>query len=147
MNRLLQSILHSWKTYRNERYGFEFRYPAAWKEELGHNNPLNDSVIVNFQDIEFQGDVEIVHASVSVEVKERSLDFANQWRQMRDASGQDTVRVAGRKALKVADSGGIVYSVLSGSTEYDIVMQAVNEKNSEGYQSIFTKILSTFNFI
>lgn len=137
----------TWKTYRSDKYRFEFKYPPLWKEESGHNNPTNDPVVVNFQDIEFQGDVAIVHASVSVQTEERSLDFINLWRQASDASPQNAVIVAGQKALKIGGGGKIVYSILFGSKEYGIAMESANGEDVAYYQSVFKKIISTFKFI
>lgn len=36
--------INNWKTYRNEKYGFEFRYPTDWKVNEGYSVPTRGFV-------------------------------------------------------------------------------------------------------
>ncbi|MEQ1499818.1 MAG: PsbP-related protein [Parcubacteria group bacterium] len=50
------SDISSWKTYRNEEYGFEFKYPRGWKVDRSNVRDVSTSVYVYnpiIQDMEY----------------------------------------------------------------------------------------------
>ena len=40
------NLTANWKTYRNEEYGFEFKYPSAWKYQEDNSRKNKDGFIV-----------------------------------------------------------------------------------------------------
>ncbi|MCX6759429.1 MAG: hypothetical protein NT012_02605 [Candidatus Nealsonbacteria bacterium] len=46
----------NWKTYRNEEYGFEIKYPESW--EVLNNNPYGEILDFSFRDKKYEGSFE-----------------------------------------------------------------------------------------
>jgi len=45
---LPSDIPADWQTYRNEEYGFEFRYPVEWEPKISDSYPKNKNVVAKF---------------------------------------------------------------------------------------------------
>jgi len=67
---ILEDETAGWKTYRNEKYGFEFQYPTRWKVDEDASIPF-----VQLQVIDEEGNVVAIAGGISIISKEAGSPY------------------------------------------------------------------------
>ncbi|OGI35991.1 MAG: hypothetical protein A2283_17385 [Lentisphaerae bacterium RIFOXYA12_FULL_48_11] len=128
---------NSWKTYRNEKYGFKFEYPGSLKIEV--------------QDFEEEGlpggiiwGVDLENG-VSVSVNEIEKGSRNGVDPLSEPNGMDPVfqediKIDGQKARVY--NGGEAYVVAKNGYQYFLFLFEPEESDKD----VLSKIVSTFKF-
>ncbi|MBU3922893.1 hypothetical protein KJ684_01490 [Patescibacteria group bacterium] len=146
-----------WEIYRNEEYGFEFKYPGDWKmikdtveevdsallalaksdAESSFYNCPNPGVAIQFQKNGFSDKVSIENKYFSIE--EKDVIIANiPAKKIIRRSLNDNIVVSNEIYLE-KDNPTISFSVACENV--------IKDSEKEYYDLIFNQILSTFKFI
>jgi len=137
----------NWQTYRNEEYGFEFKYPSQFyvvSESLGNAESGNIRFSVALDDIQFKGQDRFRrYTTVSVQEKSSLQNFLNGL--VNDMTGEKLIVT---KQEKVSDSP-LLYKIYIGNLDS---FQGVAIKDNiyfhivSGSGPTVDQILSTFKF-
>ena len=148
-NQTAQIDTSDWKTYRNEEYGFEFKYPTIWKEK-GTDNW--STYFVN----ESEWEVLQVNLNELVDIKPEYLKiFAEHEVKRNNCPGDKVIRVEEKSALYVlfcsATSEYYIYITPTKKGD-DLIMFKYHDDFEQDWSEIqkiakFDQILSTFKFI
>jgi len=132
-----------WKTYRNEEYGFEVKYPKDWSV-----NPTSDKVIIDFLPAD-KNPMKAIQIFIDSNPQQLSLgefyDGKPGVELVNSATGgYSSLGIDGKSATRFKDVLGLV--------TIDVVVIPLNKINiriEEGIDNreIFNQILSTFKFI
>jgi len=132
-----------WKTYRNEKYGFEVKYPGNWtliensKEQIGFFEPGHSP------GKEYLGDIFI---NVINNPNKLTID---EYIQGKPSVIEDvgTMIIAGRTARQIKESGMLEFKTTVIPMK-DYFIEITKEENyRERRDKIYNQILSTFKFV
>src|SRR3989338_10823227 len=121
-----------WQTYRNEEYGFEFKYPEGWEIVGLDNTGVGLLPPWKKQNIEYNGDTRIF---IRENVKHLSMqDFYN---------GQSMPNlfkyaIGGYKSIRTDNQKGIIFNKVLGLSTSDIVVI--------DFEDYFMEVEATDNF-
>lgn len=129
-----------WKTYRNEKYGFEIKYPEGWNYIT---NNYNEQLLIGFYEGKYGGEGDaILTVSWNVTLQERY----NKMKQYFEKSFKVTesfIRIdnADGKLLTIESPG------FSRSAFFENKGYIYNFEMGAGKEVLFEQMLSTFKFI
>jgi len=153
----------TWKTYRNEQYGFEFKYPASWKR-LSTAEYRGDLARALLASPDFQTEGESAILASSVKFGQELLFTAISTTVARDILSE-SLRQEGARQIAIGGSEGVFYKtsggdIFSRNLNLDVNFTAPTQGDrllsfsltglateQEKNESIFKTILSTFKFI
>ena len=126
-----------WKTYKNDEYGFEIKYPSDWQDK----NSTENLVILNDS-----------HGNWRMEIGRNTNVLKNISKELSKA-GQEDIEVFGIKSEKVSYSfnDNILYILAlvpyqNSTLEIDYASDFTTTPNVANDNLLFDQILSTFKF-
>ncbi len=141
-NHQIASETANWQTYKNEKYGFEFRYPSNWVITLDADTPNQSALTVMFSDNSGKN-VFIAGTGSSDDLKNFKTGFNSikeeknitllglpatmviGTQQHFDGSGKEIKEVIVEEILVAVQKSGTVY-ILSGPVSADIMNQILS---------------------
>lgn len=148
--------ISDWKTYRNENYGYEIKYPGTWlfndfSEKISDEITLSD---VRFSSQEENGGEVIISVYDNSSKKLSPEDWLNFYTiEYNDClvNSEEKTSIVGIEGIKAVLACGDVITenifLTRDDKIYDIeFLLFVTESPIEGYEEIYEQMLSTFKF-
>lgn len=150
----LSADTSDWQTYRNEKYGFEFKYPGDWTAQLheGDSNTVDLYPTGNRPVLEAAtptGNITVVILSNPSKLDLKNFyDGQKQVNLYQDATmGTEEIKIDGREATKFKGVSGLFPSSYITSIVHDnIVIEITDLAAIHQQDGIYNQILSTFKF-
>lgn len=153
-----------WQIYKNEEWGFEFKYPKDWILEAKKPNNKNGFLDIHLANLAVLGDAKCDPNYVGMEIqagikKEKAEDFTTFVKSQMDcglgcASGKtEKIEISGHNAAKAQYSGGDSkclgpgYFIEQNENSYIYIFSGFGKNKEKEFSAIIDKIISTFNFI
>ena len=139
--------ISSWKTYRNEQYGFEFRYPEGWEITEREAKKDYDTIVFLWKKSGKHRIIVGTNPVISVVIVYRALEQERIRRESSDIQfNYSGILVSGRKGYASAVLPGV-----EGQEVKEVLVGAGNNRTfiitTENAVNVFEQILSTFKFI
>jgi len=145
-----------WKTYRNEEYGFEVKYPEEW---ITVKRNLNQWNIIGFREKKLQpGDVNFSRIYIDIKDNSSDLTLSEYYKNLSKTSDMeipDYYEINDVKYLIVDGMEAVQFLIIPGSISntktsilYDKGIIEVDKHNDDSaIDDIYNRMLKTFEFI
>lgn len=145
--------LADWKTYRNEKYGFEVKYPNNWFNQVCNGDfiSFDPSAAASKNICSCSGDEPCYPGIIFIAIHDEEQEFLSldelTENFLKTEFKQESLTVGDDKMVKFfkEDRPGQIY-VLIHKKDYSVEI-VYQEFESPRYEKIFNQILSTFKFI
>lgn len=155
----------NWKTYTNDKYKYQFKYPSTWEQALSECSGPDISNCVDNQEFGTSSDPKLVNLSVWIEKWDTSRSFdglkdntITHYLKTVSFNGAPMLITVSKGVFAQQNNGPTVYELYADFLSPDNVkhytitlafLRSFNPNESEfnGYLSEFDQILSTFKFL
>ncbi len=146
-----------WKTYRNEKYGFEFQYPVSWKfSEFGNAGEIySPDFSSEYNHRSIKSGTVITVADYGETYRDDSVNTLNELVKIQTDDAPNIkvtfIKVNGSNAVQFKHSVGEnnnthdVILIVENGREY-IINQQYKKNSIQPYNEVLDQIISTFKF-
>ena len=130
----------TWKTYRNEEFGFEFQYPEEWSAL----NQLDNAYSVDFWSAEGNAAAKIMSVNTGIDFSAIGVSYCGAY--PKDERCEVLKTIGGNSVTidwGVSGGANVMIGSQDGTYGVSIILHSINFNA----KAIFRKIISTFKFI